>query len=352
MTRYRHSSGVRHSQGFSLVELMVSLVIGLAISAAAFSSYLGAAQAIKITEAQVRMNEDGQAALAILAQQLRSAGSNPKQNNRIDNINPALSSLRNPVYSSMPSVATSILIATTPPTTPPTTFPLSDYAVRGCDGQFTVSNLDDLSCTIPSIPSIPSTLPDSIAISYEADKFNTVPTSASLPTDCLGNRLNMIVATFAATTPPTTTSTSYAVADNRFYIGTSSTILSPSLYCKGIGDIARPLVENIEDMQFTYGMLSTSTPAASISTAQVVGYLRADQIAALDATTETPDDKARWAKVITVRICILVRSEGPVVSDSASARYLKCDGTLETAPPDLRLRLAYTTTVVLRNRRR
>jgi type IV pilus assembly protein PilW len=40
----------------------------------------------------------------------------------------------------------------------------------------------------------------------------------------------------------------------------------------------------------------------------------------------------------------------PVVTDSVSARYVKCDGTLENNPPDLRLRKAYTTTVVLRNR--
>jgi type IV pilus assembly protein PilW len=38
------------------------------------------------------------------------------------------------------------------------------------------------------------------------------------------------------------------------------------------------------------------------------------------------------------------------VSDADSARYLKCDGTIETNPPDLRLRRSYSTTVVLRNR--
>ena len=64
-----------------------------------------------------------------------------------------------------------------------------------------------------------------------------------------------------------------------------------------------------------------------------------------------PNDAARWAKVITVRICIVVRSDLPVAVDSTSARYLKCDGSLELAPPDLHLRRIYATTVVLRNRR-
>ena len=52
-----------------------------------------------------------------------------------------------------------------------------------------------------------------------------------------------------------------------------------------------------------------------------------------------------------VRICVLVRSEARVAPNSASAQYLNCDGKTELTPPDLRLRRAYTATVVLRNRR-
>ena len=58
----------------------------------------------------------------------------------------------------------------------------------------------------------------------------------------------------------------------------------------------------------------------------------------------------RWAKVATVRVCLIVRSETPVAADTDSARYYDCTGTLVTTPPDLRLRRAYTTTIVLRNR--
>ena len=61
-------------------------------------------------------------------------------------------------------------------------------------------------------------------------------------------------------------------------------------------------------------------------------------------------DTARWAKVLTVRVCVIARSENQVVPDASSAQYLDCDGTLVTTPPDLRLRRAYSTTVVLRNR--
>lgn len=332
MTRYRLSHRSRNAKGFSLIELMVSLTIGLVVAVAAISAYLGAAGASKMSDAQSRMNEDAQAALNILVQQLRMAGTNPVQANRADAFR------HNPVYSPY---------GTTSFTTSPGTFTLSSFIIRGCDGRFnndttpntTLDTLDPSTCASGT-----STVADSIAINYEADRYNTVATSDGSATDCLGNTLNTITATFPAGTATTAT---YAVADNRFYIGTSTAIVSPSLYCKGNGgsSTAQPLVENIEDMQFTYGTMSTT---ATSTTDTVAGYLRADEITAL--TTTPADDATRWGRVLSVRICVVVRSENPVVSDAASAKYLNCQGTL-TSASDLRLRRAYSTTVVLRNRR-
>lgn len=331
MTRQRNRflPGSRYTTGFSLIELLVALTLGLVIAVAAISAYLGASGASKTAEAQSRMNEDAQAALTILTQQLRMAGNNPDVKNRTE-----LSS-RNPVY------------GTTTFTTSPGTFTLSSFTIRGCDGKFSditsATSLDNLTCAGGT-----TTLPDSLAINYEADRFNTVPTTAGLPTDCLGNALSTITATFPASTPTTAVSGTYAVADNRFYIGTTTTIVSPSLYCKGNGgaSTAQPLVENIEDMQFSYGTVSTSTTA---TTATVAGYLNADKVVTETNLALLPVAE-RWGKVLSVRICVLVRSESPVVTDAASAKYLNCEGALVSAP-DLRLRRAYSTTVVLRNRR-
>lgn len=339
MRRRRPSPGSRYNQGFSLIELMVSLTIGLIISVAAFAAYLGIAAASRMAEAQGRMNEDAQAALTILTQQLRMAGNNPDQSNRVDNPNPTRSSRHNPVYLPTPTYAGFALS--------PATFTLSSFIIRGCDGTFsnitTASDLDHLTCDAGI-----NALPDSIAVSYEADRFNTVPTILGadlLPTGCLGKKLTTNTATLPTVVGAAAVNAdvTYAVADNRFYIGTSAAI--PSLYCKGngINSVAQALVENVEDMQFIYGATAAATTVA--------GYLRADQILSNADLALLPDDAARWEKVVTVRICVLVRSVSPVVSDAVSARYIKCDGTLENAPPDLRLRRAYSTTVVLRNRR-
>lgn len=337
--RHRHpSSCLRCSSGFSLIELMVSLTIGLAVATAAFSAYLGASSASKMADAQSRMNEDAQAALVILTQQLKMAGNNPDRANRVDDDDDAsLSSRRNPVYGST--------------TFPTGTFTTSGFSVRGCDGRFdnitSGKDLDALHCAAGA-----NSQPDSLAVNYEADAFNTIATplaSGKSPTDCLGKKLAVITATLTAVSSAgtATVTTSYSVADNRFYIGTSTPTSSPSLFCKGNGEFSTPqaLVENVEDMQFTYGAVDPSTTSTS---ATVAGYLRADQ---LEASIASSSDSERWGKVLVVRICVVVRSEGQVVPNSASARYLDCEGVLAAAPTDRRLRQAYFAAVVLRNRR-
>lgn len=353
MTHLRRFKGLRQIQGFSLIELMVSLTIGLVIVVAAMSAYLGAAGAGKMSEAQSRMNEDAQAALSILTQQIRMAGNNPEQAYRVNDASPTLSSRRNPVYLPTPTYAGFTLT--------PGSFSLSGLSLRGCDGQF--SNIKSTSATLDTLDasscvSGTSTLPaDSIAINYEADKFNTIPTTAGQPTDCLGSGLTTLTATVPTfvvagtltTAVPSSAAVTYTVAENRFFIGTSTAIVTPSLYCKGNGggglNAQQPLVENVEDMQFTYGTMSAT---ATSTTATVAGYLRADEV---DGLATTPADaNTRWSKVLTVRICLLVRSESQVVSDTASATYYNCAGTL-ISPADRYLRRTYSTTVVLRNRR-
>jgi type IV pilus assembly protein PilW len=319
-----------------LIELMVSLTIGLVIALAAMSAYLGAASSSKMADAQARMNEDAQAALNILAQQIRMAGANPVQANRADVFqhNPVF----DPTYvggtvTSYGNGTTSFTVSAGP----------SAFAIRGCDGTFsgltTTTSLDSLSnCGT-------SALPDSIAVSYEADKYNTIPTSTNLPTDCVGNSVPAVTATFpTGTSTPTTAS--FTVADNRFYIASVSGV--PSLYCKGNGGSTQPLVENVEDIQFMYGTVSTT---ATSTTATVAGYLDAAGVIALAPTANTVGYSTAWGKVLSVRICVVVRSENPVVPNAASGQYYKCDNSLDTSKTDLRLRRAYSTTVGLRNRR-
>ena len=308
---------VRQSiRGFSLIELMVSMTIGLVLMVTIMSAYLGSADAGRVAEAQGRMNEDAHAALTILAQQLRVAGNNPKQANYV-------TPEANPAYNT------------------------TTFVVRGCEGAFGniahPLNAATLTCTGTA-----SALPDSLVVTYEADRFNTVATTGGLATDCLGQSLPTVNATvdMLSGTATVATAVTYTVANNLYYVGTSTVITNPSLYCKGNGNATgQPLVENIEDLQLTYG-----TSVATTTTMAVAGYLSAAEIASEVNLAALPTDADRWGKVMTVRICIVVRSESEVAPDINSARYTQCDGTVNTSPPDRRLRRPYFTTVVLRNR--
>lgn len=286
----------RPCPGLALVELLVALALGLMVVLAGASAYLGASEASRMADAQARLQDDAQVALAVLAQQLRMAGSRDLHDGLDD------------------------ASATSP-------------GLRGCDGNFQNIQSDDgfdaLVCAADG-----ASEPHAFAVRYQADRFNTLPTRRDEPTDCMGNAL--------APRPRTPLGGNVAdpvyIAENRFFIGRASGTGVPSLYCKGAGGTAQPLAENVEDLRLLYGV------AASASQAAVAGYRTARE---LNAATQhgVPD---AWALVRAVQLCIVVRSEQQV-SDPAWSHYRRCDGELETHAPDRRLRRSFTTTVALRN---
>lgn len=374
----------RRQAGLTLVELMISMAIGMIIVIAVVTAYISASRAARVAEATGRMNEDAQAALTILTQQLRMAGANPAQPDR--NTTTLHNELANP------------------------------FSIRGCDKTFgatqsftieTAPSANDLRCELGTGNN------SSISIGYEANRFNTVPTSGGTPTDCLGNSLPSVSRAVTSSLNVAATATVYE-AENRYYIGTSTYIASPSLYCKGNSPNTnpQPLVENIEAMRITYGvsnparardfganspdvapnfilgymtaseMISSTVSLSGTATFTVpnlttpVGYTSSFSLRQMAITPTTafinptngsaisdlrpgvPESKI-WGAVKAVRVCVLVRSEGQLLRSESGRRvftedldanpqYVDCDGNLVTAP-DRRLRRAYTATVVLRN---
>jgi len=305
--------------GLTLVELLITLVLSLAVMVAAGKAYIFTSQASRLAEAQARMSDEGMAALSILSQHLRLAGDNPARPFR------TAASLHNPM--------TTTLI------------------IRGCDMPFgnattpMVAMPESLACGHTASSGAPA----AVVVRYEADALNTIPLSSGAPSDCVGTGVQTTTATVSvitATSPAIATATSNVtvyVAENLFYVGTSTKIVTPSLYCRANRSSPQPMVDNIEDLRVQYGISTPANPAT------VAGYL-----SAYDLETSTAAPLAglaaidRWPLVNTVRICVLARSAEPVALDLASASYVDCKGDVVSAP-DLRLRRAYSTTVVLRN---
>jgi type IV pilus assembly protein PilW len=314
--KYRCVKGIR---GVTLVELMVSIAIGLVLVGAMLGLFSGLSGASRASEAQAQMNEDAQYALRAISNQIRQSGYNPIQPGR---------TTRNPL---------------------PFGIFACDKGFSNATGGTAVATADLLSCNAAAV-----TGGGAIALVYEADQYNTPPISGTtVPTDCLGNQLPQRPAEAEAG------STAYYVAENRFYVANNT------LFCAGNGDkdnantsvtpfTPQPMVENVEQITFSYGVSNPTTTDRTVT-----GYLNSDEIGpsnGLTAPTQaqlaaiaTPSE--RWAKVVTVRVCVTVRSNTQVLADPQT--YYGCNPEANDVPivgTDRYMRKNYTMTVALRNR--
>ena len=305
---------LRRQAGRTIVEIMIALTLGLVILAAALAVYSSSSSGSNLSETESRLNEDGLVALTLLQQQLHLA-----------------SFIRQ-------------VTATTAGYTYTTN--LGGAGVRGCSGGFTnnTATYASLGCNGTS-----TTSSDALSIRYEADVNNSLAVGSS-PTNCVGNPI------YATTTADATTAASispYALADNRYFIRTTGTASgSPELSCTGANgtsstanfDGPTPLLENVENMSLVYGVTSGT------ATTQIVAYMSA---AAIDTTFSTDTVDMRWRRVLSVKICLLVRSaiKNPRYdgTDATSGTYVDCNNATQTNS-DGYLRRAFTTTVMLRNR--
>lgn len=311
----------RKVRGLSLIEVLIALAIGLVVVAAVIVSFIGSGKAGRTQSALSQMNQDAQIGLNLLSREIQLAGYS------------APASVTNP-SGSVPAVwvvsyhnlttATGYVTATT-------------AYIFGCDaGTNRIApfganpRADPLVCGAVS-----GATSSGLSVVYEADAKNTVP-SGGVPTDCLGTALTSRTNDGGLTT--------YYIARNRYFIDVSSGVNSsgrPELYCASPDSAKQPLLENIEDMQIWYG-LSLSNIDATAASRQVVRYVKAASVAAAD-----------WDKVMSVRICLLVRSAEPVLSSDGedTLTYQPCDPNAARATSNDRyLRRAYYTTSTLRSK--
>jgi type IV pilus assembly protein PilW len=289
--------GKTSEKGFTLIELMISIVLSIVIIGALLVLYTNGSNATKNTQAQGQMNEDAQMALAILTHEIRQAGYNPTRTGGAKN---------------------DLL--------------QGGWAIFGCDKGFTDNAAagNALTCGNAGTSS-------SIAVVYEGDLYSGKNTSAvpPLPMDCIGNGVS-----------PTVGGGTYYTMQSRLFVEAGA------LRCLGGGDLggtSQVLAENIESLNVTYGVAEPTVANSQ----KLAGYLTADEINnPTDAGLKAMISVDRWNKVVSARICIVVQSETAVLNDLKSAAvspsYSNCSDTAVSIA-DGKLRRAYRTTVLLRN---
>lgn len=276
-------------RGLSIVEMMISLTIGLVVVGAVLLSYISSGQTNKLQAAYSQMNEDAQIGLGILSRDLLLAG-----------------------YAR-------------PTGWDPVTFKFgrtySDRAVFGCETGFVAANAAGaVACAAAG------TTP-AIEVVYEADLTNTVRHSSGAPSDCLGAAL---VDQGAGAPAP-----SIYIAYNRYYLAASALGRS-ELHCASnkAGATGGALVDNVEGMKIWYGEANPLTPR------QVTRYVSAANVKDLGAD---------FGYVVSVRVCLLMRSAERVLASEDPANYLDCDSVARISPDGF-ARRAYFTTTALRNK--
>ena len=286
--------------GFTLIEMMVAMAIGLAVIGALIGAYVVSFQSGRHSDAMVQITEDAALSLNVMRQQVAQAGfSQPHGVGEGGGL----------VLHSFP-------------------------AVSGC----AAANFSDLQAGIAAKDNCGAANPgaaaaDSLEVAYEGSVLAASASNGILggsgnkePLDCLGN-------TFAKSHDEPT-GDDYWLNDSKFYVANGS------LYCKGPGNAAGAVVaQNVETLQVTYGM--ASAPAGAPGANQVIYY-----------GVAPPPGSPLWANVVSVNLCVQVRSATKVLEKAQSATlgaWVDC-GNAHQVSTDGYLRRTFSTTIVLQNK--
>ncbi len=276
----------RGMRGVSLIELMISLAIGLVVVGAVLVTFVDSGKVSRYQTALGQMNQDAQLALNLLSREVQLAGY----------VSPVQTLGSTPALFGCDGTAGAV--------------PFADPAATG-----------DLTCNA----AVGATV-SAFEVVYEADTYNTVVAAGNLPTDCLVNK------------QPAPSLGPYIVR-NRYFIDTGPAS-RPELYCASNWSAKQPLVENVDDLQIWYGVTTAAAPT------QVIRYARAGKDASTPNTVNA-QAAGEWNNVMSVKICLLMRSSEPILTDEDTQTYLDCDSTSVTYT-DKFLRRAYFTTATVR----
>jgi type IV pilus assembly protein PilW len=253
-----HARGRRkRASGFTIIEFLVAMTIGLIVSLAIGQIFLGVRQSFSSQEDSSRIQENMRFASQALSRALRQAG-----------------------FRNNPAVAASQV------------FPRATLAaIEGADNASTITLAGGGNGTKPTVPTNAAVTPDTVTVRFQGSGSGTAADGTIV--DCLGNSIDygqMARNTFAvrAVTKPD---------------GTASS----SLFCStdGTWPANNELIPDVDNMQILYGVDTNNDGAAD-------KYVRYGDIGTVAANID---------QVVAVRIWLLLRSATPTQTRSESATY-------------------------------
>lgn len=292
--------------GRTLVELMISLVIGLVIVGAIMAIYLSTAGTSKQSNAVTRMSEDAAIAMSLIGSNLRMDAYSPPR------------VLVSPGSAKVGGVQVAAADRN-----------FTGLAIRGCDNGFAdvTAGFGSLACATSG------TGKGALAIRFEGDARNTLAVSGG-PSDCGAT---------AITTDATSAvdASAYKLVESRLLVATGGSG-SSELHCAGNGGdsavqfATKPLLQNVEGMYLSYGIAATDQ---DYEASRYVSQTTLDAFAGSTAS--------KWGRVVSVKVCLVMKSQNTM--KEADQTYVGCDGS-SVAASDGYARRAFTSVFTLRNR--
>ncbi|HYN53937.1 MAG TPA: PilW family protein [Methylotenera sp.] len=344
ITHHHSSSKISNQQGFSLVELMISIAIGLLLLAALSTLFVNQSRTRAELDKENRMIDNGRYSLDILSENLRLAGFYGEYDLSSSSL-PATWP-NNPCSTTASAIGDSLLLhvqgynaasATSAVASPPTCVPS------------TIKNGSDI---------LVMRRAQTTAIAAAAAVANTTYLQVSLCTPTTGSESPFILATAPATynlsKKTCTAVNSGPSADLRrflvqiYYVDSNNVAGDgvPTLKMAELGPAntftSTPLVEGIEYMQIDYGIDGVDTNADGILDANIDGVADGVYVSCSACTAD------QWSHVVSVKINILARNLETSTGYTDPSTYTL--GTVPSITPnDAYRRHAYTQVVRLTN---
>lgn len=282
-------------RGMTLIELMISITLGLVLSGAVASLYLATKQNEQKAESVSNMNENARLALQKIGRDLQMAGYYP-------------SSTPNVIGANFRGIYKNNLIPGTPASL--------NNGLFGCNQGF----IDPSTLTCTNDPKNS----DGIVVSYFSEDNFGAGSRFGLQKDCLGQDVYTGLTPYnqaqLALNMPVQIVNMYSLVDQTVTLN-GQPITTRALACMGNGNPAGSYVEiasGIEDMQITYGVSANALDQTPIH------FINATAIT-------VPAD---WANVVAVKVCLLARSLENSRQTSATS-YIDCQGNTQTPTNNL-----------------
>jgi type IV pilus assembly protein PilW len=358
--------------GVTLVELMISVTIGLLIIGALSYIYVGSRAAYRTNENLARVQETGRFALDWLMRDIRSAGFagcvNLRAPDPVTKQPPIKGKARLPGATVPLSLDASTTIegykASAWPAAPNYALATTDVlTVRsGSEGGVALAEPNNVAAaTIKLVNNCLGLKPKDAIVIANCDRgyLLRVTNAAEIPKKCdpsatdnsvtvehalgtstdggngiLSDADSNQIEAFAAETQAKV----FSFQEKTYFVGTSPTSGRRALFRIVNGGTPEEVVENVEDLALEYGLNSAGAVSAP-----------ADQYKSAGQMTN-----ADWPNVRSIRVTVLVAGPDDATTTQAQSYAIRDadnDGALDVVTaPDRRLRQVFTTTVALRNR--